>query len=56
MCINFDVVIESPENSVDMKAGLDTLQGASEATRYVAETFLWIVSPRDIHITIQSSD
>ncbi|MGL5213651.1 MAG: hypothetical protein ACRC8R_00725 [Aeromonas hydrophila] len=40
MSINFDVVIESPENSVDMKAGLDTLQGASEATRYVAEALL----------------
>lgn len=37
MCIEFDVVIDSQTNNIDMKAGLDTLQGISEATRYIAE-------------------
>ncbi|MCX9469357.1 hypothetical protein IG522_17950, partial [Vibrio cholerae] len=38
---NFDVVIDTAnEYSVDMKSGLDTLQGISEATRYIAETLL----------------
>jgi len=40
MSIDFDVVIDSPEYSIDMKSGLDTLQGVSEATRYIAETIL----------------
>lgn len=40
MSINFDVVIDSSDDSVDMKAGLDTLQGVSDATRYIAETLL----------------
>ncbi|WP_426167438.1 hypothetical protein [Pseudoduganella sp. R-34] len=40
MTINFDVVIDTTEDSVDMKSGLDTLQGVSDATRYIAETVL----------------
>jgi hypothetical protein len=40
MSINFDVVIDSTDDSVDMKSGLDTLQGVSDATRYIAETIL----------------
>jgi hypothetical protein len=40
MSINFDVVINTAEDSVDMKSGLDTLQGVSDATRYIAETIL----------------
>lgn len=40
MSIDFDVVIDSPEYSIDMKSGLDTLQGVSDATRYIAETVL----------------
>jgi hypothetical protein len=40
MPIDFDVVINSPEPFIDMKSGLDTLQGASETTRLIAETVL----------------
>lgn len=40
MSINFDIVIDSPEHSIDMKAGLDTLQGVSEVTRCIAETLV----------------
>jgi hypothetical protein len=40
MSIELDVVIDAPENSVDMKAGLDTLQGVSDATRCITETLL----------------
>lgn len=40
MCINFDVVIESDDYSIDMNSGLDTLKGASEATRQIATTIL----------------
>jgi hypothetical protein len=40
MSINFDVVISTLEDSVDMKSGLDTLQGVSDATRYIAEAVL----------------
>ncbi|TRX01165.1 hypothetical protein [Candidatus Methylobacter oryzae] len=40
MSIDFDVVIDSPEHSIDMKSGLETLQGVSETTRYIAETVL----------------
>lgn len=40
MAINFDVVIGTPDYEVDMKAGLDTLQGISDATRTIAETLL----------------
>jgi len=40
MTINLDVVIETPENSVDMKAGLESLQGVSDAVRCITESVL----------------
>ncbi|MDF9756424.1 hypothetical protein [Pseudomonas hunanensis] len=40
MAINFDVLVQTPEHSIDMKSGLETFQGASETTRYIAETVL----------------
>lgn len=40
MPINLDVVIDTEDYEVDMKAGLDTLQGVSEATRSIAETLV----------------
>lgn len=40
MSLNLDVVIESPTESVDMKSGLDTLQGVSDAVRYITEAVL----------------
>lgn len=40
MSVNFDVVIATTEDSVDMKSGLHTLQGISDATRYIAEAIL----------------
>ncbi len=40
MSLNLDAVIEAPDDSVDMKAGLDTFQGVSDAVRCIAETVL----------------
>jgi hypothetical protein len=40
MPLDLDVVINTPEESVDMKSGLDTLQGVSDAARCIAETIL----------------
>lgn len=40
MSIDFDILIDTEDYSVDMKAGLETLQGASDATRQIAETLL----------------
>ncbi|MFD1008393.1 hypothetical protein [Oceanisphaera ostreae] len=40
MSINFDVVMESDDYSVDMNSGLETLRGASEASRQIATTIL----------------
>ncbi|WP_139459637.1 hypothetical protein [Aeromonas veronii] len=40
MSINFDVVIESDDYSVDMNSGLETFRGASEASRQIATTIL----------------
>lgn len=40
MSISLDVVIGTPEYEVDMKSGLDTLHGVSDATRCIAETLL----------------
>lgn len=40
MSISFYVVIASDDYSVDMNSGLDTLKGASEATRQIATTIL----------------
>lgn len=38
--IDLDAVIETPDATVDMKAGLDTLQGISDAVRCITETVL----------------
>lgn len=40
MTLNLDVVIDTEEHTVDMKAGLDSLQGVSDATRCIAEAIL----------------
>lgn len=40
MAYNLDVVIDTPQNEVDMKAGLDTLQGSSDAVRCISESIL----------------
>ncbi len=40
MAIELDVHIEAPERTVDMKAGLETLQGFSDAVRIVVEAVL----------------
>jgi len=40
MAINLDLVIESDEDSVDMKAGLTTMQGISDSVRCIAESVL----------------
>jgi len=37
---SMDVVIETPQHDVDMKAGLDTLQGSSDAVRCISESIL----------------
>ncbi|MDX9990268.1 hypothetical protein [Thiothrix unzii] len=46
MTINLDIVIETPEHSVDMKSGLDTLQGTSDAIRCISETILTEKTPQ----------
>ncbi len=40
MTIYFDLVIETEDDSVDMKAGLVSMQGVSDAVRCVAELIL----------------
>ncbi|BBL25611.1 hypothetical protein [Comamonas terrigena] len=40
MTINLDVLITTPEDYVDMKAGLDTLQGLSDGVRCISESIL----------------
>lgn len=61
MAINFDVVIDTPDYEVDMKAGLDTLQGISDATRTIAETLLTGKVPQrktyksDVRTTLKKS-
>lgn len=40
MSLNMDVVIDTPDATVDMKTGLETLQGVSDAARCIAETIL----------------
>ena len=49
MTINLDVVIDTPEHSVDMKAGLDSLQGVSDASRCIAEAILTERVPEKLH-------
>lgn len=40
MTINLDLVIETDDDSVDMKAGLTSMQGVSDAVRCIAESVL----------------
>jgi hypothetical protein len=40
MPLNLDIIIDTPDYEVDMKAGLETLQGASEATLSIVETLV----------------
>lgn len=40
MTINLDLVIDTEEDSVDMKAGLASMQGVSDAVRCISETIL----------------
>lgn len=40
MSVNFELIIDTPSFEVDMKSGLTTLQGISDATRTIAETLL----------------
>lgn len=40
MSINFDIVIATEDHSVDMKAGLSSMQGVSDAVRCIAESVL----------------
>lgn len=40
MAINLDLVIETNEDSVDMKAGLESMMGVSDAIRCISETVL----------------
>lgn len=46
MSINLDLIIDTPDHSVDMKSGLSTLQGASDASRLIAETVLTEKTPQ----------
>lgn len=48
MSINLDVVIDTPEQSIDMKTGLETLQGVSDATRCIAEAILTDNAPQKL--------
>lgn len=47
--INLDVVISTTDHSVDMKTGLDTLQGISDATRKISETIIEGKIPKRLH-------
>lgn len=38
--VNFDVIMDSDDYSVDMNSGLETLRGASEASRQITTTIL----------------
>lgn len=61
MTINFDVIIDTPEYEVDMKSGLDTLQGVSDATLIIAETLVTGRVPKrktyksDVRTTLKKS-
>jgi len=46
MAINFDVVIDSIEDAVDMKAGLASMQGVSDAIRCIAGAILTEKTPK----------
>ncbi|WP_166253688.1 hypothetical protein [Marinobacter salicampi] len=45
MSISMDLVINTPEGSVDMKAGLDTMSGVSGSVQTIAETILLKKAP-----------
>jgi hypothetical protein len=45
MSLNLDVVIGSPDFEVEMKSGLKTLQGSSDAVRTISETLFTGVVP-----------
>jgi hypothetical protein len=45
MSLNLDIVMDTDDYSVDMKTGLETLQGVSDATRCIAETILTESAP-----------
>lgn len=49
MPINLDLVIESEDSLVDMKAGLDSMQGVSDAVRCISETILTEKVPKRQH-------
>jgi len=51
MVINFDVVIESDNYSVDMSSGSKTLLGASEVTKQIAESLLTENVPQKLNPT-----
>lgn len=51
MLINFDVVIESDDYSVDMSSGAETLRGASEVTKQIAESLLTESVPKKLNPT-----
>jgi len=57
----FDVVIGTPDYEVDMKSGLDTLQGVSDTTRTIAEALLTGEVPQrktaksDVRTTLKKS-
>jgi hypothetical protein len=61
MTLNLDVVINTPDASVDMKSGLDTLQGVSDAIRCISETILTLKVPErqshkaDVRTTLKRS-
>ena len=40
MALNLDVIIETPDYSVDMKSGLDSFQGMSDSVRCIGEAVL----------------
>lgn len=46
MALNLDIVINTPDDSVDMKSGLNTMQGVSDAARFIAETVLTGKAPQ----------
>jgi ElaB/YqjD/DUF883 family membrane-anchored ribosome-binding protein len=49
MTINLDLVIDAEEESVDMKAGLETMKGVSDAIRCTAEAILSGATPKRQH-------
>lgn len=46
MTINLDLIIDAEEDAVDMKAGLETMQGVSDAIRCTTEAILTGITPK----------